>query len=65
MNSLTISSVCHGMSRRCVRLQLVQELSKDDFDKRIEFCDICNDDEYFTITVVLSAEANFCLNLNR
>lgn len=48
------------------KIQLVQELSEDDFDRRIEFCErlmeICNNDHDFAHNVVFSDEATFCLN---
>lgn len=68
----------HEISRRSVgrilkrekyhpyKIHLVQQLSEDDFDRRLEFCetmmDICNRDNNFTRNVVFSDEATFCLN---
>lgn len=68
----------HAISRRSVgrilkreryypyKIRLVQELSDDDFNRRLEFCesvmDICNRDDNFVQNVVFSDEATFCLN---
>lgn len=76
--STTNLALNHDISRRSVgrilksekyhpyKIQLVQELSEDDFDRRLEFCerlmDICNVDEHFASNVVFSDEATFCLN---
>lgn len=53
------------------KIQLVQELSDDDFDRRSEFCgvmmDRCVIDRQFIFKICFSDEATFCLNgtLNR
>lgn len=48
------------------KVHLVQELSEDDFDRRLEFCEemaqICNRDDNFAQNICFSDEATFCLN---
>lgn len=48
------------------KIQLVQELSDDDFDRRAEFCgvmmDICANNPQFNFKICFSDEATFCLN---
>jgi len=47
------------------KIHLVQELSKDDFDRRMEFCDVMrktDDDSNFVFNVIFSDEATFELN---
>lgn len=48
------------------KVRLVQELSEDDYDRRVEFCEqlleICNNDPNFASNIVFSDEASFCLN---
>lgn len=68
----------HEISRRSVirilkrekyhpyKIRLVHELAEEDFDRRLQFCeilmDICNRDNNFVRNMVFSDEATFCLN---
>lgn len=76
--STTSLSLSYNVSRRSVsrilkkekyfpyKVQLVQELSEDDFDRRMDFCerlmDICNNDRNFIQNLIFSDEATFYLN---
>lgn len=48
------------------KIQLVQELAGDDFDRQIKYyerlMDISNDDEHFAANIMFSHDATFCLN---
>lgn len=48
------------------KVHLVQELLEDDFDRRVEFCEImmdgCNRDKSFIKNILFSDEATFMLN---
>lgn len=48
------------------KFHLVQELNEDDFDRRLEFCEImrekCDGDRNFLLNIVFSDEATFYLN---
>ncbi|RZC32365.1 hypothetical protein BDFB_007820, partial [Asbolus verrucosus] len=48
------------------KIHLLQELSEDDFDRRIEFCETMmhriNQDGNFINRVLFSDESTFCLN---
>lgn len=68
-NSVCQSTVLKYLKRNKwhpYKVQLVQELLDDDFDRRLEFCETmmnhCNNDPQFVRHVVFSDEATFYLN---
>lgn len=67
-NNISQTSVMRIMKREKIRpykVTLIHELSEDDPDRRMQFCDLfmglCNDNENFINNVLFSDEATFCL----
>lgn len=62
----SVQTILHKQKYHPYKIQLVQELLEDDFDRRLEFCErITNEiemNEHFLDFVVFSDEATFCLN---
>lgn len=62
----TVLNVLHRNGFHPYKVILTQELSQDDFDRRVEFCEDmqmrCNNDNMFVKNIVFSDEASFFLN---
>lgn len=58
--------ILHRNKYHPYKVQPLQELMEDDFDRRLQFCesmtDICNRNLDFVSNVLFSDEASFCLN---
>lgn len=62
----TVSKIIHREKYHPFKVQLVQELSEDDFDRRVQFCEVmfeeCNANPEIVKNILFSDEATFCLN---
>lgn len=62
----SVLRILHKNKFHPYKVKLVQELSEDDFDRRVQFCeeimDMCNNNPHFLNCIVFSDEATFSLN---
>lgn len=62
----SVSNILKTNSYKGYKTKLVQELSEDDFDRRIEFCEVMmnkiNENLGFLANIVFTDESTFCLN---
>lgn len=62
----TVLNILHKEKFHPYKVKLVQELSEDDFDRRVQFCEeimgICDNNPDFVKNIVFSDEATFSLN---
>lgn len=64
----SVLNILHRNQYHPYKMQVVQELSDGDFDRRLEFCErlqnMCNNDPYLVKNIVFSDESTFYLNGN-
>lgn len=62
----SVQTIWHKEKYHPYKVCLVQELNEDDYDRRLQFCEImqpiCNQDENFAANILFSDEATFYLN---
>lgn len=66
MSRYSIQKICKREKFHPYKIHLLQELSEDDFDRRIEFCEVImdklNENVNFVTHILFSDESTFCLN---
>lgn len=66
LSHTSVLTILHKHKFHPYKVTLTQELSEDDFDRRVEFCEqlqnLCNNDVMFVKNIIFSDEASFFLN---
>uniref|UniRef100_A0A1B6HYH3 DUF4817 domain-containing protein n=1 Tax=Homalodisca liturata TaxID=320908 RepID=A0A1B6HYH3_9HEMI len=68
MHPMSVSKILKINKYKPFKVHLVQQLSEDDYDRRVEFCELvmrkCDDNRDFLTNILFSDEATFFLNGN-